>query len=165
MRFSDSVNKRESMMKKKKQNQLQRSTMSQLGNKSAWVPTIKSITEHTWGPVAHISSLGYLLEIHTRLVFPAVRRSGLLIWTVCWVVLCCDQWLNHVWLCNPIDCSPLGHFPGKNTGVDCHFLLQGIFPTQGSNTHLLYLLHWRHGNSLPTERLGNRKMSTKGTFQ
>ena len=24
------------------------------------------------------------------------------------------------------------NFPGKNTGVDCHFLLQGIFPTQGS---------------------------------
>ena len=24
-------------------------------------------------------------------------------------------------------------FPGKNTGVDCHFLLQGIFPDQGSN--------------------------------
>ena len=24
-------------------------------------------------------------------------------------------------------------FPGKNTGVDCHFLLQGIFPTQGPN--------------------------------
>ena len=24
-------------------------------------------------------------------------------------------------------------FPGKSTGVDCHFLLQGIFPTQGSN--------------------------------
>ena len=24
-----------------------------------------------------------------------------------------------------------GHFPGKNTGVDCHFLLQGIFLTQG----------------------------------
>ena len=23
-------------------------------------------------------------------------------------------------------------FPGKNTGVSCHFLLQGIFPTQGS---------------------------------
>ena len=26
--------------------------------------------------------------------------------------------------------------PGKNTGVDCHALLQGIFPTQGSNTGL-----------------------------
>ena len=24
-------------------------------------------------------------------------------------------------------------FPGKNTGVGCHFFLQGIFPTQGSN--------------------------------
>ena len=28
-------------------------------------------------------------------------------------------------------------FPGKNTEVDCHFLLQGIFPTQGSNPCLL----------------------------
>ena len=24
------------------------------------------------------------------------------------------------------------NFPGKNTGVGCHFLFQGIFPTQGS---------------------------------
>ena len=31
--------------------------------------------------------------------------------------------------------------PGKNTGVGCHALLQGIFLTQGSNPHLLYLLH------------------------
>ena len=28
-------------------------------------------------------------------------------------------------------------FPGKNTGVGCHFLLQGIFPIQGSNPGLL----------------------------
>ena len=34
-------------------------------------------------------------------------------------------------------------FPGKNTGVDCHALLQGIFPTQGSNPRLLRLLHCR----------------------
>ena len=27
--------------------------------------------------------------------------------------------------------------PGKNTGVGYHFLLQGIFLTQGSNQHLL----------------------------
>ena len=32
---------------------------------------------------------------------------------------------------------PLG-FPGKNTGVGCHFLFQGIFLTQGSNPHLLH---------------------------
>ena len=30
-----------------------------------------------------------------------------------------------------------GDFPGKNTGVDCHFLHQGFFPTQGSNPRLI----------------------------
>ena len=34
-------------------------------------------------------------------------------------------------------------FPGKNTGVGCHFLLQGIFPIQGSNPCLLCPLHWQ----------------------
>ena len=33
--------------------------------------------------------------------------------------------------------------PGKNTGVGCHFLLQGIFLTQGSNPCLLHLLCWQ----------------------
>ena len=47
-------------------------------------------------------------------------------------------------LYDPMDCptrllSPWNS-PGKNTGVSCHFLLQGIFPTQGSN---LGLLHYR----------------------
>ena len=37
-------------------------------------------------------------------------------------------------------------FPGKNTGVGCHALLQGNFPTQGSNTRLLHLLHWQMGS-------------------
>ena len=38
-------------------------------------------------------------------------------------------------LCDPMDCSLLcpWDFPGKSTGVGCHFLLQRIFPTQGSN--------------------------------
>ena len=29
-------------------------------------------------------------------------------------------------------------FPGKNTGVGCHALFQGIFPTQESNQGLLH---------------------------
>ena len=33
--------------------------------------------------------------------------------------------------------------PAKNTGVGCHSLLQGIFPTQGLILHLLCLLHWQ----------------------
>ena len=35
--------------------------------------------------------------------------------------------------------------PAKNTGVDCHSLLQGIFPTQGWNPGLL---HWQAGSLL-----------------
>ena len=41
-------------------------------------------------------------------------------------------------------------FPGNNTGVDCHFLLQGIFPAQALNLRLLY----RQVNSLPLSHQG-----------
>ena len=56
-------------------------------------------------------------------------------------------------VCNPMDCSPPGSSvhtdsPGKNTGVGCYALLQGIFPIQALNLHLLYLLHWQ-ASSLP----------------
>ena len=51
--------------------------------------------------------------------------------------------LSRVLLCNIIDCSPPvsslypWDFPGKNPGMSCRFLLQGILPTQGLNPHLL----------------------------
>ena len=53
-------------------------------------------------------------------------------------------------LFNPTDCSSPGSsvhgiFPDKNTGVGCHALLQGIFPTQGSNLSLLCLLQLESG--------------------
>ena len=54
------------------------------------------------------------------------------------------------------------NLPGKNTGVGCHFLLQGIFPTQGLNLHLLHLLHWQTG-SLPLSRLGRMAIFRKLT--
>ena len=44
-------------------------------------------------------------------------------------------------------------FPGKKTGVDCHFLLQGIFPTQELNPHLLHQVNSQQG-SLPTYEVG-----------
>ena len=50
-------------------------------------------------------------------------------------------------LCDPIDDSltvyTLWNFSGKNTGMSCHFLLQGIFLTQRLNPCLLSLLHCR----------------------
>ena len=50
-------------------------------------------------------------------------------------------------LCDPMDCSPPdssvhGIFQA-NTGVGCHFLLQGMFLTQGWKPRLLRLLHWQ----------------------
>ena len=52
-----------------------------------------------------------------------------------------------------MDCSPARLLcpwdsPGKNTGVGCHALFQGIFLTQELNVCLLCLLHWQAG-SLP----------------
>ena len=46
-------------------------------------------------------------------------------------------------LCDPMDCSLSGSSvhgdsPGKNTGMGCHALLQGIFQTQESNRGLLH---------------------------
>ena len=65
----------------------------------------------------------------------------------------CACALSHVWLFvapwTVAQQSPLSTgLPGKNTVVDCHFLLQGIFPTYGSNLCLLCLLHWQM-DSLP----------------
>ena len=51
----------------------------------------------------------------------------------------------------------LWNFPGKNAGLGCCFLLQWIFPTQGSNPHLLYLLHWQV-DSLPLAPPGKPNM-------
>ena len=57
-------------------------------------------------------------------------------------------------LCDPMDhCLPGssvdGESPGRNTGVGCHALLQGVFPTQGLNPLLLLLLHWQAGSPPP----------------
>ena len=72
-----------------------------------------------------------------------------------WMYACmCAQLLR---LCptlyDPMDCSPSGssdhgESPSKNTGVNCHALLQRIFPTQGLNPGLRHcrqiLYHLNH---------------------
>ena len=45
--------------------------------------------------------------------------------------------------CGPPGSSVHGDSTGKHTGVGCHFLLQGIFPTRGLKPCLLWLLHCR----------------------
>ena len=99
---------------------------------------------------------------------------------LCWVTQSCRT------LFNPMDCSPPGSpvhgdSPGKNTWVGCHALLQGIFPTQGSNAGLphcgqiLYqlshegspwILEWvaypfSRGSTLPRNQTGVSRISVR----
>ena len=51
-------------------------------------------------------------------------------------------------LCNVMDCRLPScfcpwNFSGKNIGMGCHFLLQGIFPAQRLNLFFLQCLHWQ----------------------
>ena len=73
--------------------------------------------------------------------------------------LCAKSLQLCLTLCDPMDCSPPGSCvhgdsPSKNIEVGCQALLQGIFPTQGSNPRLLCLLHWQ-AHSLPLVPPGN----------
>ena len=62
--------------------------------------------------------------------------SSLLISLVFVAQSCLDSLRPHgLW---PIRLLCQWNSPGKNTGVGCHSLLQGIFPTQGSNLSLLH---------------------------
>ena len=81
---------------------------------------------------------------------------------------CCSVTKSCLTLYNPMDCSPPGSLPwgflGKNTGVRCYFLLQGVYQTQGLN---LCLLHWQ-AYSLPSshqESLIIREMQIKTTMR
>ena len=70
---------------------------------------------------------------------------------------CCSAAQSCPTLCNPVTVAPQAppwDFSGKNTRVCCHFLLQEIFPTQGSNLHLP---HWQV-DSLPLCHQGPQKM-------
>ena len=63
-------------------------------------------------------------------LLPSQVAAGGLVAKSC-LTLCHPHGLQPARLLCPWD------FPGKNTGAGCHFLLQGILPTQGSNLGLL----------------------------
>ena len=58
-------------------------------------------------------------------------------------------------------CSSPGDSPGKNTGVGCHALLQGIFPTQGSNPCLPHCRWILYRLSHEANGLGERDREEK----
>ena len=104
------------------------------------------------------------------LLYDSGNKKQTQIWCLevgcCYAIVCAKLLQSCPILCNPMDYSPpgssvQGDSPG-NTGVSTHPLLQGIFPTQGSNQHLLCLLHCQVG-SLPLE--SPRKRGTKDSVQ
>ena len=75
-------------------------------------------------------------------------------------------------LCDSMDCSPPdssvhGDSPGKNSGVGCHALLQGIFPSQGLNPGLPHcrqiLYHLSHQGS-PTQQIHEDYLAKFNTY-
>ena len=72
--------------------------------------------------------------IHGVVLVSGVEQSDLVIYIRKVKVLFAQSCLT---LCDPMDCNPSGS-SGKNTGVSCHSLFQGIFLTQGSNPGLLH---------------------------
>ena len=67
--------------------------------------------------------------------------------------------LSRLTLCDPMDCNPQLLCPwdssGKNTGADCHFLLQRV-SHQEPRRRLLCLLHWQ----MDSLRLGSPRTHT-----
>ena len=104
------------------------------------------------------------LYISTQTLYQQ-KGAGEPVWCVCLVA---QSYLTH---CDPMDYSPSGSSvhgdsPGKNTGVGCHVLLQGIFPTQGLNPGLplcrQILYHLSHQRS-PQELLAWKWLSLPWT--
>ena len=75
-------------------------------------------------------------------------RYGYVIYCCCSATKSCLSVLQlHGLQCARLLCP--WDFPGKNTGVRCHFLIQEIFPDQESNPHLL---HWQVGSLPPSHQ-------------
>ena len=76
-------------------------------------------------------------DIVTHLMGKAMRRLGTYKYFSRWHLLS-SVVQSCLTPCGPVDCSPPGSsvsgiLQARNTGMACHFLFQGIFPTQGSN--------------------------------
>ena len=70
---------------------------------------------------------------HTHMYICVYKVNGGLVAKLCLALL-----QPHGLFCDPARLLFPWDSPGKNTGAGCHFLLQGIFLTQGLNLHLLH---------------------------
>ena len=106
-----------------------------------------------WGPLMVLKRLWRICKVSNIfiLIFQCCLHFSLSFSPYCTVkfssgynVICC--YLVTSFMPDSLQPHCPWNFPSKLTGVGRHFLLQGIFPTQGSNWHLLHckqvLSHW-----------------------
>ena len=102
---------------------------------------------HFWAETVFLGVLHSLMQmtvlwLKLMLEFTYIYGNVVLMWSLILYVCVLVTQLCPT-LCNPINCNlpKLLHpwnSPGKSTGVGSHALIQGIFPTQGSNPGLLH---------------------------
>ena len=111
----------------------------------------QSLTEISLGQVIMVDfSLDFTVFFHfSKLLFLSMTMDLppvlLYILSASYTIYMCACVLSRVRLCDLMDCRPARllcqwDYPGKNTGVGCNFVLQGIFLTQ-DGTHIWCLLH------------------------
>jgi len=117
----------------------------------------------SWSSVCRVRSCGFLgLLSLVRLLCALVPQSET---SICWWPTCDAEVFGggeSIWWCvcvshvvvfdslwphglQPVMCLCPWDFPGKNTGVGCHSLLQGIFLTQGGNAGLPHCRQFLYG--------------------
>ena len=125
--------------------------------RESWCTNAVALFKHFWFSIlqslltAHCHQGGYVLVEGADARQTKIHKMEYA--TVWWYRRDGDELFSHLWhhgLEPPPRLLCPWDFPGKNTGAGCHFLLQGIFPTQGSNLCLLHFLHWQ-ADSLPLE--------------
>ena len=98
---------------------------------------------HTYTTTLHCTR-EHLVAVSLDCRLPGIKFPPYELFSMWWWCLVAEScptllWPHGLW---PIRLLCPWGFPGKNTGVGCHFFLQGIFLTQGSN---LCLLYWKAG--------------------
>ena len=94
------------------------------------------VHNHIWRKTALVCDIFSWQKQSCSLV--QLQTSGLSMYFCCYLVA--KSYLTLLRPCGSQSARLLcqWNFPGRNTGPDCHFLLQGILPTQGLNLHLFY---------------------------
>ena len=97
-------------------------------------------THRAWSPGQITSLVQMWWLVHSILTLLLTRSHSflLILWNGCLVPKSCPTLATPWTIAHQYSLCPWD-FPGKNTGVGCHFLLQ-IFLTQGLKPHLL---HWQ----------------------